>query len=135
MQRAQPTTRVLVVEDEPGIRSALQEYLEGAGYVVDLAQSGTEVTEILPRVRPDVVITDLVLPGMNGLEVARFVRSVPETARIPIIAVTASWLGSKPDWLMEAGFDAALRKPFHPSALLETLNRLFPPPSSSELLH
>jgi CheY-like chemotaxis protein len=62
--------------------------------------------------RPDAVLLDLVLPRLDGVEVARRLRNDPATADIRIIATTASWLGEKWDFLASAGFGGALRKPF-----------------------
>jgi CheY-like chemotaxis protein len=71
-----------------------------------------------------VVVMDLVLPEINGLDAATLLKADEATARIPLIAVTASWLGSDGERLRRVGFEGALRKPFPPGALVKELRRL-----------
>lgn len=123
----------MLVEDDPNSRAALREYLEDAGYVVDVATDGSEVAARVAAQRPSAVVIDLVLPGVNGLDLARLLRSDPATADLPLIAVTASWLGSKPDWLQEIGFNRALRKPFSADRLLDALKQVLLAPKSIAL--
>lgn len=132
MKTSSDPIRVLLVEDDPASRAALAEYLREAGYEVGVAEDGEEVMPYVTRWRPDVVVMDLVLPRMNGFDTARRLRADGDTGTIPLIAVTASWLGSKPEWLLEIGFDSALRKPFTPLELIEEITRVLNPPIDSE---
>ena len=81
--------RILVAEDDPDIASLLGHYLQRAGFEADLVPSGFDV---LPRIRkapPDLLLLDIMLPGLDGLEVCRAVRGDEHTAAIPIIMITA----------------------------------------------
>lgn len=118
--------RVLVVEDEEQSRSALQALLEEEGYDVAVAGDGEGVVPLARDFKPDVVVLDLVLPRVDGFAVARRMKRDAATAGIPLLAVTASWLGADGARLRSVGFDAALRKPFEAVAFLDELVRLLP---------
>jgi DNA-binding response OmpR family regulator len=110
--------RVLVVEDSPDIAQLIRHYLERAGHAVDHATSGTDV---LPRVQaapPDLVVLDLMLPGMDGLLVCQALRQNAATAAIPIIMLTAR--GEEADRVrgLELGADDYVVKPFSPKELV-----------------
>ena len=80
---------VLVVEDEPDIRTLIVHHLTRDGFRCDTAGNGTEALTRLRKALPDLVVLDLMLPGMDGLEVCRRVRADPATATLPIIMLTA----------------------------------------------
>jgi len=110
--------RILVVEDSLDIADLITHYLERAGHVVDRLASGLEV---MPRVRiapPDLVILDLMLPGMDGLLVCQTLRRDRSTATIPIIMLTAR--GEESDRIqgLELGADDYITKPFSPKELV-----------------
>lgn len=107
--------RVLVVEDDPTVREVTVGYLRSAGHVVDEAADGFAALRSAARTPPDLVVLDRMLPGIDGLEVARRLR---ETRRLPIIMLTA--LGSTDDRIdgLEAGADDYLAKPFSPRELV-----------------
>jgi two-component system, cell cycle response regulator DivK len=121
---APSSRRVLLVEDDDQSRTALQMILEEEGFYVCSARDGGEGIQLVPDFRPDVIILDLALPGINGFDAAQLLKAGTETSEIPLIAVTASWLGEDGDRLRRIGFDRAFRKPFSPSALLEELRNL-----------
>ncbi|MDP7463837.1 MAG: response regulator, partial [SAR324 cluster bacterium] len=81
--------RVLVVEDEVKIAQLLREYLEKAGFAVDALARGDQAVEWVRRHNPDAVLLDLMLPGINGLEICRLLRRDPKTRDIPILMLTA----------------------------------------------
>ncbi len=116
--------RVLLVEDDEPSRSALRIALEQAGFEVRVAADGGEGMTIVPSFQPDVIVLDLVLPILNGFDTATLLKSDSATAAIPIVAVTASWLGSEAYRLREIGFDGALRKPFTSDALVDELHKV-----------
>jgi CheY-like chemotaxis protein len=120
------TRRILLVEDDDEIRCALQELLEREGFDVEVAANGRDGIHLARAILPDVIVMDLVLPEVNGLDAAVTLRSEGPTAGIPLIAVTASWLGSEVHRLQAIGFDGALRKPFSSEALLAELERHLP---------
>lgn len=110
--------RVLVVEDEPDIADLLRLTLQREGdMVVDTARSGSVALERCAHRPPDLVLLDLHLPGIGGLEVCRRLRSAPSTATVPVIMVTAR--SSEADRVtgFEAGADDYVVKPFSPREL------------------
>lgn len=78
--------RILAVDDEPQIRRSLQINLQGRGYTVMTAESGEEALQVMTHRLPDVAIVDLLLPGMDGVELTRHIR---ENSQIPIIILSA----------------------------------------------
>ena len=116
--------RVLLVEDDDQSRAALQLILEQEGYDVRVAKDGGEGVDLASSFRPDVIILDLVLPGLNGFDAASLLKAEPTTSEIPLVAVTASWLGSESNRLRQIGFEAALRKPFTATALIDELRKV-----------
>ena len=110
--------RVLVVEDEPDIRDLLAFHLEREGYLVTRASTGAEALRQLRASAPDLVILDLMLPEMDGLEVCRRLRADTGTAGLPVIMLTAK--GDEVDRVvgLEIGADDYIVKPFSPKELL-----------------
>ena len=98
--------------------------LNAAGYRVRSASSSAELFALVWQERPDVVVMDLVLPDLGGMETALLLKSGRATCRIPLIAGTASWLADRPELLGRAGFDGAVRKPFEPARLVEEVERV-----------
>src|SRR2546428_12822032 len=81
--------KILVVEDEGDIRELIRYNLVQEGFAVEEAEDGAEALERVQRRAPDLLVLDLMLPRMSGLELCRRLRANPETARLPIIVVTA----------------------------------------------
>jgi DNA-binding response OmpR family regulator len=130
--------RVLIVEDSADIGDLLAHYLEGAGHDVDRLASGDVV---MPRVRstpPDLILLDLMLPGMDGLLVCQALRRNPATAAIPVIMLTAR--GEESDRIrgLELGADDYVVKPFSPrevtARVAALLRRVERPGSTSTTL-
>ena len=113
--------RVLVVDDEPNIRRALRVWLADHGYDVRLAASGEEALDAAAVAPPDVVILDLVLPGLSGLEVCRGLR---EWSQAPILVLSAR--GEERDKIeaLDLGADDYLTKPFGMGELLARLRAM-----------
>ncbi|MDY0269189.1 response regulator transcription factor [Trichloromonas sp.] len=109
--------RILVIEDEEDILALIQYNLIKAGYRVDCVTSGEEGVAKATALHPDLVILDLMLPGMNGFEVCRRLRAEPGTAELSIIMLTAK--GEDADIVsgLEIGADDYLTKPFSPQIL------------------
>jgi CheY-like chemotaxis protein len=121
-----PQPLLLIVEDEQALRDALVQLLEPVGCRVVAVERAEEALASAAELRPDAILLDLVLPTLDGIEVARLLQSDPRTSDIPLIAATASWLGERGDLLSTAGFAGALRKPFGRGPLLEELRRVLP---------
>lgn len=101
--------RILVVDDEPQIRRSLQVNLENKNYAVETAASGEEALEAIARRKPDVVIVDLLLPLMDGIELTRRIRG---GSPVPIIILSAIGDEGKKVEALEAGADDYVTKPF-----------------------
>jgi two-component system phosphate regulon response regulator PhoB len=110
--------KILVVEDEEDILDLIAYHLQKEGYVALKATTGEAALERLPAGRPDLVILDLMLPGMDGLEVCRRMKADPQTREIPIVMVTAR--GEEADVVsgLEMGAADYLSKPFRPRELI-----------------
>jgi two-component system, OmpR family, alkaline phosphatase synthesis response regulator PhoP len=110
--------RLLVVEDSSDIADLLRHYLERAGHTVALLATGREVAATVKRQPPDLVILDVMLPGMDGLLVCQALRADHATAAIPIIMLTAR--GEEADRVrgLELGADDYITKPFSPKELV-----------------
>lgn len=121
---------ILVVEDEDDLRALLRYVLAREGYRVIEAADGVGAVELSRLAAPHLVIMDLAMPGMNGLDAARLLKQDPATAAIPIVAMTAStWFSSDTGALERSDFDAALPKPFQIEVLLAELRRMLPVPA------
>ena len=111
-------TTLLLVEDEPDLLDLLTFNLERAGYRVETAPTGEEGLEKARRLHPDLVLLDLMLPGMDGLEVCRSLRRTPELRDTPVIMLTAR--GEEQDIVrgLELGADDYIAKPFSTPVVL-----------------
>jgi two-component system response regulator RegX3 len=109
---------VLLVDDEASVRDALGAYLERAGYRVALARDGDEAAALFPTVRPDVVILDLMLPGVDGWELLRRWRS---ESQVPVVILTARADESDAIVGLRLGADDYVRKPFSPGEVVARL--------------
>ena len=130
-----PRGSVLVVDDEPTIAEVVSRYLERAGYETRLAFDGPQAIELAGQQRPDLVVLDLMLPGLDGLEVMRRLRELGETGpreRVAVILLTAK--GEESDRVigLRLGADDYVVKPFSPAELVArvdaVLRRVDPEP-------
>jgi two-component system alkaline phosphatase synthesis response regulator PhoP len=117
-------TRILVVEDDPDIADLVRHYLRKAGFEVDVRGSGREALHVIFADPPDLIVLDLMLPQVNGLEVCRVVRADAKTATIPIIMVTARAEESERIAGLDLGADDYLAKPFSPGELVARVRAL-----------
>lgn len=113
--------RILVVDDDPGMRTLLEAYLGDSGYTVETAADGTAMWQALAGGMPDAIVLDLMLPGEDGLSIARRLRA---TSSVPILMLSAR--GEEIDRVvgLEMGADDYLPKPFSPRELLARLRAL-----------
>lgn len=109
---------ILVVDDEPDIVSLISYNLNKEGFVVTVVADGDEVLRMVKRGHFALIILDLMLPGINGMEICRLLRRDKETAQVPIIMLTAK--GEEADRIkgLEAGADDYISKPFSPRELI-----------------
>jgi two-component system KDP operon response regulator KdpE len=103
--------RVLVVEDEPEVRRVLSSCLRQSGHEAVNAATGEEAISLALRDRPDVILMDLGLPGMSGLEAATVIKQNKEISEIPIIALSARPPKAWKEKALEAGISIYLSKP------------------------
>jgi len=106
---------ILIVDDESNIRFLVRVTLENAGYDVVEAHDGAAALERTKEGRPQLIVTDLMMPVMGGRELIERLRADPETATIPILVLSGN------AGLLPGGADAALPKPFDPQALIESV--------------
>ena len=121
---AMPDATVLVVDDDPVIQKLLQVNFEMEGYSVITAGDGEEGLRRAQSERPDIVLLDIMMPKMNGLEVAAALKADDETAGIPVILLSAKAQSSDVQAGMEAGADDYITKPFDPLELLDRVREL-----------
>jgi DNA-binding response OmpR family regulator len=119
-----PVSQILIVEDDRDIAELIRHYLVKAGHAVDVLTSGAEVLPRLGSRRPDVLVLDLMLPGLNGLEICQAIRRDPGIADLPIIVVTARAEESDRVAGLELGADDYLTKPFSPKELVARVGAL-----------
>lgn len=112
MAPTDPNPSVLIVEDDRAGRLLFVEWLEHAGFQVDQAHNGLQALERALDATPDVVVTDLNIPGIDGFELTRRLKQDPRTRDVPVLAVTGyAAFASDPGRARRAGCDAVLSKP------------------------
>ena len=118
------TKRVLVIEDTPDNRQIIRDLLVNSGYeVIEAADGGAGVAKAA-EVKPDLILMDIQLPGMNGIEALKILRGDPATATIRVIAVTASVMQQDRNQITEAGFDGYIGKPLNLKEFLESVKTM-----------
>lgn len=113
---------ILVVDDEPHITHVLALKLRSAGYTVETAGDGEEGFDMARQIQPDLIITDLQMPYLTGLEMCQKLRTAPETSKIPALLLTARGYGLSPEDLATTNILEMLTKPFGPREVLEKVN-------------
>jgi two-component system, OmpR family, alkaline phosphatase synthesis response regulator PhoP len=116
--------KILIVEDEHDILQLVKLYLEKEGFRTVTAMTGTEGLKQVKSEKPDLVVLDLMLPELDGLEVCKRLRSSPETAMLPIIMLTAKAEESDTIIGLELGADDYVTKPFSPKTLVARVKAL-----------
>lgn len=115
---------VLVVDDYADARNVWAEYLHLAGFDVLTAADGPEALAAVESNPPDVILLDLEMPGLSGLDVAAQLKASPETRHIPLIATTGHSLATHGDAAARAGFARVLVKPCLPDEVIAEIRRL-----------
>jgi len=115
---------ILIVEDNDKNMKLARDVLQAKGYQTLEAITGEDGVKLAREKKPDLVLMDIQLPGINGIEAFRQIRADAKTARIPVVALTASVTPTDRSEISAAGFDAFIGKPISLKEFLETVKRL-----------
>jgi two-component system, cell cycle response regulator DivK len=115
---------VLIVEDNDKNMKLARDVLQAKGYQTLEAETGEEGVRLAKERKPDLVLMDIQLPGINGIEAFKQIRADPKTARIPVVALTASVTPTDRSQITAAGFDAFIGKPINLKEFVDTVKRL-----------
>lgn len=118
------TGHLLLVDDEPGLREAVQAYLEDSGFTVDVASNAKAGWDLLQQRIPDLVISDIMMPEVDGYQFLAQLREDPRFMRLPIVFLTARGMTKDRIEGYNAGVDAYLSKPFDPDELVAIVTNL-----------
>jgi twitching motility two-component system response regulator PilH len=118
------SSTVLIVDDSQTLRQMLLDLLQDNGIKVIEATNGIEAKEQIQTKIPDLVITDLIMPQMNGYELCRWIKNEPTAQHIPVLICSTKSEEFDRYWGMKQGADAYITKPFHPPELLKTVRHL-----------
>jgi DNA-binding response OmpR family regulator len=116
--------RVLLIEDEPNIAEAIRFVLSRDGWDVTTLTDGAEAMAAVGGVRPDIVILDLMLPGLSGLEILEAIRRDPATAALPVLMLTAKGQGRDREAAERAGVSRYMTKPFSNAEMVASVRAL-----------
>ncbi len=116
--------RILIVDDEPDIVEAVKMRLENYGYDIIKAINGLEAIEKSKTEKPDLIILDVMMPGLDGFEVCRRIRHDPETSSIPIIFLTVAGGAEHRQRGLQAGAQVYIAKPFESEILVDEVKKL-----------
>lgn len=120
------TQSILIVEDNELNMKLFNDLLEAHGYDTLQSRNGMEAFELARQHKPDLVLMDIQLPEVSGLEVIKWLKDDEELSRIPVIAVTAFAMKGDEDRIREAGCEAYLSKPISVANFLDTVNQHLP---------
>ncbi|MCS6995519.1 MAG: response regulator [Casimicrobiaceae bacterium] len=116
--------KILVVDDSPTERHFLSSILTKAGYEVAGVESGERAIELARTLKPDLILMDIVMPGLNGFQATRMLARAPDTAGIPIVICTTKGQETDKIWGLRQGARDYLVKPIKPDELLALIQRL-----------
>ena len=111
--------KIVIVEDNPFNMELVHDILAIKGYEIYEAVDAEQGLEIIARVKPDLVLMDIQLPGMDGIEATRLIKSQESTKNIPVVAVTANAMKGDREEIISQGFDDYISKPIELTALIE----------------
>jgi twitching motility two-component system response regulator PilH len=117
---------ILVVDDSHTSREMLIDFLKQQGFEVSQATDGVDAQTKLATITPNLVITDLIMPNMNGYELCRWIKKNEKTKHIPVIICSTKDEEFDRYWGMKQGADAYIPKPFNNNEMLEALKKLLP---------
>lgn len=118
------SAHLLLVDDEPGVREAVKEYLQESNFTVEVASNASDAWQLLQKKTPDLVISDVMMPQIDGYEFLKQLRDDPRFKALPVIFLTARGMTSDRIQGYQAGVDAYLPKPFDPEELIAIIENL-----------
>ncbi len=124
--------KILMVDDNPDLTCILQVQLESKGYDTVQAANGRQAVDIATTQLPDLIVMDIMMPQMNGLQAARLIRDNPKTCSIPMLASTAKMSHADTQECLESEFNDHIAKPFTATQLASRIEKLL---KSSEKQH
>ena len=129
--------QILIIDDEVNLSELIRRILEREGFHTLMAHNGLEGLKLLEQLHVDLVLMDVMMPGINGIEVCYQIKNNPSSAAIPVVFMTASRTLDTQQKFLEAGADQILYKPFDTDELLQIIDNLLnapllPPPVISQ---
>ncbi|MEO0968319.1 MAG: response regulator transcription factor [Cyanobacteria bacterium J06639_18] len=118
------SAQLLLVDDEPGLREAVKDYLEESGFKVQVASNAREGWELMQQNTPELVISDIMMPQVDGYQFLKQLREDPRFTSLPVIFLTAKGMTSDRIQGYQAGVDGYLPKPFDPDELIAIIENL-----------
>jgi DNA-binding NarL/FixJ family response regulator len=118
------TARILLVDDEPGLREAVKAYLEDSEFMVDVASNANQGWDLLEQNFPDLVISDIMMPQVDGYQFLKKLREDQRFKNLPVVFLTAKGMTTDRIQGYQAGCDAYLAKPFDPEELVAIVENL-----------
>ena len=118
--------RILLVDDDPGAHLIIVPILAKAGYSLISAKNGEQALHMALNERPDLIIMDVIMPGMNGFQATRTLTRDPVTASVPIVMITTKSMETDQVWGLRQGARAFITKPVSEKDLLACINDLLP---------
>ena len=121
-----PLTRILYVEDEPDIQAIARLALETiGGFTVEICSSGSAAIEAVQRFAPDLILLDVMMPGMDGIDTFKALREIPQTVTTPVIFMTAKVQKQEIERYKELGAVDVIPKPFDPMTLAAVIKGIW----------
>jgi two-component system cell cycle response regulator DivK len=121
---AAPRKRVLVIDDDESLLEVMKELLTASGFDVEVARHGFLAGYLAGHYRPDAILLDIMMPGLDGYEVLSLLRRRPEARAIPVVACTSLKGGEAEGRIRAAGFDGYVSKPIDLGSLVQTIQGL-----------
>ncbi len=115
------TKKILVIDDDEGIVDALQVFLETSGFDVQTTRKAEEIYDRIKEYKPDVVLLDVLMSGLDGRQICKTLKATPGTKKIPVVIISAHPSAHKS--IAESGAEAFLAKPFETAELLQIIGR------------
>ncbi|HEY9709687.1 MAG TPA: response regulator transcription factor [Oculatellaceae cyanobacterium] len=118
------SAQLLLVDDEPGVRESVKEYLQDSGFDVQVASNAIDAWQMLQQKTPDLVISDIMMPKVDGYQFLKQLREDPRFKTLPVVFLTARGMTSDRILGYQSGVDAYLSKPFDPDELVAIVENL-----------